>query len=172
MAAITRWSDRRRQRQSKQSLIRGIRSSAHISTYMRPNVSPSVQSEFRYYLERSGRQYFNFSQCVWLDSSIRMEFTPARTTALETLAVNILTLVIRERDCRAAIGTTSRRALFLMDEFCADCLLGAPVDAWELPRTSIKAWLGSHRGIGNASNGVFRGRKASHKRNSRDYSTR
>jgi len=64
-----------------------------------------------------------------------------QTIALETLAINLLTFMTRERDHRAAVGVTSQRAVVLSRAFCADCLLGAPAEAWELPRTSIRAWL-------------------------------
>ena len=69
--------------------------------------------DFCYFMDRSGRQHFNFVQRIWLDPAISMEFTTVQTTALETLAVNLLTLVTRERDCRTAVGITSQRALAL-----------------------------------------------------------
>lgn len=106
--------------------------------------------DFCYFMDRSGRQHFNFVQRIWLDPAISMEFTTVQTTALETLAVNLLTLVTRERDCRTAVGITSQRALALTPQFCAECLLGAPVEAWELPRASIKAWIESHRPLSRA----------------------
>jgi hypothetical protein len=111
------------------------------------------KGHFRYFMDRSGRQHFNFVQRIWLDPAISMEFTAVQTTALETLAVNLLTLVTRERDCRAAVGVTSQRALALTRKFCAECLLGAPVEAWELPRASIMAWIESHRPLRRARRG-------------------
>jgi hypothetical protein len=95
---------------------------------------PRRQRDFRYYVDRSGCQHFNFPQRIWLDPTIPMAVTPVQTLALETLAINLLT----------AVGVTSQRALVLSGAFCADCLLGAPVEAWELPRASIRAWLDSH----------------------------
>jgi hypothetical protein len=111
------------------------------------------KGDFRYFMDRSGRQHFNFVQRIWLDPAISMEFTTVQTTALETLAVNLLTLVTRERDCRTAVGITSQRALALTPQFCVECLLGAPVEAWELPRASIKAWIESHRPLNRARRG-------------------
>jgi len=105
----------------------------------------SPSGNFRYFVDRSGCQHFNFPQRIWLDPTIAMAVTPVQTIALETLAINLLTFLTRERDYRASIGVTSQRAIALAREFCADCLLGAPAEAWELPRASIKAWLESHR---------------------------
>jgi hypothetical protein len=103
--------------------------------------------EFRYFVDRRGCQHFNFRQSVWLDPAIQMACTPIQTTALETLAVNLLTLVIRGRDCRTPIGYTSQRVIDLVPHFCAECLLASPPNAWVLPRATIKAWVDSHRSI-------------------------
>jgi hypothetical protein len=103
------------------------------------------KSDFRYFVDRAGRQHFNFAQRIWLDPAIEMAFTRVQTLALETLALNLLTFMTRERDHRAAVGITSHRAVVLAPEFCADCLRSAPPEAWELPRAAIKAWLDSHR---------------------------
>jgi len=108
------------------------------------------RGDFRYFVDRNGCQHFNFPQRIWLDPTIAMAVTPVQTIALETLAINLLTFMTRERDYRAGVGVTSQRAIALAREFCADCLLGAPVEAWELPRASIKAWLESHRPAGSA----------------------
>lgn len=110
----------------------------------------SPRGDFRYFVDRSGCQHFNFPQRIWLDPTIAMAVTPVQTIALETLAVNLLTFITRERDYRAALGVTSQRAIALAREFCADCLLGAPAEAWELPRASIRAWLDSHRPAASA----------------------
>jgi hypothetical protein len=99
--------------------------------------------EFRFFIDRQGRQHFNFRQRVWLDASVQMAYTRVDTVALNTLAVNLLTLVTRKRDYRAAVGSTSRRVVLLAPSFSRECLLGAPDDAWALPKTAIKAWLGS-----------------------------
>lgn len=99
--------------------------------------------EFRYFVDRQGRQHFNFRQRVWLDASVQMAYTRVYSVALKTLAVNLLTLVTRKRDFQAAVGHTSRRVVLLAPSFIRDCLLGAPDGAWALPRTTIKAWLES-----------------------------
>jgi hypothetical protein len=106
------------------------------------------RGDFRYFVDRSGCQHFNFPQRIWLDPTIAMAVTPVQTIALETLAINLLSFMTRERDYRAAVGVTSQRAIALAREFCAECLLGAPAEAWELPRASIKAWLESHQPAG------------------------
>lgn len=99
--------------------------------------------EFRYFIDRQGRQHFNFRQRVWLDASVQMAYTPIYSIALKTLAVNLLTLVTRKRDYQAAVGHTSRRVVLLAPSFSRECLLGAPDEAWALPKTTIKAWLES-----------------------------
>src|SRR5208283_3432607 len=57
----------------------------------------AAEVEFRYCLDRRGTQHFNFEQRVWIERSVAMAFTPVRTTALETLAINLLTLAARPR---------------------------------------------------------------------------
>ena len=106
--------------------------------------------EFRYFMDRRGRQHFNFRQHVWLDPAIQMAHTPIQTVALDTLAINLLTFVIHGCDCQAAVGFTSRRAIELIPYFCADCLLTSPPNAWVLPRTAIRAWAHSYRFIGRS----------------------
>jgi hypothetical protein len=147
MVSRTRCSSRRRQNPAELRFIAKAASDVSYSILPRVKESSSIITDFRFFLDRNGIQHFNFTQRVWLNASIQMGFTPVPTTALETLALNILTMVTRERDVRTAIGTTSRRALVLMSYFCAECLLGAPVEAWELPRASIKAWIESHRAL-------------------------
>src|ERR1700728_2774215 len=99
--------------------------------------------EFRYFVDRQGRQHFNFRQRVWLDASVQMAYTRVDSVALKTLAVNLLTLVTRKRDFQVAVGHTSRRVVLLAPSFIRECLLGAPDEAWALPRTTIKACLES-----------------------------
>jgi hypothetical protein len=106
---------------------------------------PDEQDEFRFFVDRHGRQHFNFRQQIWLDSSVQMAFTRVYSTALKTLAVNLLTLVTEERDCRVAIGRTSRRVLSLAPVFSRQCLMGAPDAAWALPKSTIESWLQSQR---------------------------
>jgi len=70
-----------------------------------------------------------------------MAVTAVMTLALETLAVNVLTLVIRERDYPAAVGVTSRQVIRLAREFCAECLLTAGQNGWKIPRETVRSWL-------------------------------
>lgn len=98
-----------------------------------------------YYIDPNGRQHFNFVQQIWLDPLVPMAYTHVHSTALTTLAVNLLTFVLSERDYRAAIGTTCRRAVALAREFSEDCLLTAPDQAWVMPHSAIKAWINSRQ---------------------------
>jgi hypothetical protein len=116
----------------------------------RPKVL-QLNDDFRYFIDRQGRQHFNFRQRVWLDASVQMACTRGYSLALETLALNLLTMVTRTRDYRAAVGLTSRRAVLLAPSFSRECLLGAPDDAWALPKASIKAWVQSQRRIGTST---------------------
>jgi hypothetical protein len=104
---------------------------------------PIRDDEFRYFIDRQGRQHFNFRQRVWLDASVQMACTRVYSLALKTLAVNLLTMATRKRDYQAAVGFTSRRVVLLAPSFSRECLLSAPDEAWALPLASIKAWLGS-----------------------------
>jgi hypothetical protein len=99
--------------------------------------------EFRYFLDRQGRQHFNFRQRIWLDPSVQMAYTRVNSVALKTLAVNLLMLVTPKRDYQGAAGLTSRQAVLLAPSFIRDCLIGAPDEAWALPRTTIEAWAES-----------------------------
>jgi len=99
-----------------------------------------------YFVDAAGRQHFNFAQQIWLDASVQMAYGRVYTTALETLAVNLLSMATPERNHRTAIGVASRRAVSLARAFCEECLFGGPEDAWVLPRQTVKAWLASHRG--------------------------
>jgi len=107
-----------------------------------PNFS-QPNDDFRYFIDRRGRQHFNFRQRVWLDASVQMACTRGYSLALETLALNLLTMATRTRDCRVAVGLTSRRALLLAPSFSRECLLGAPDEAWVLPKATIRAWVQS-----------------------------
>jgi len=96
---------------------------------------------FRYYVDTAGRQHFNFVQQVWLRPQVEMAVTSVPTVALETLAVNLLTLVTRRRDCTVAVGMTSRTVMQLADSFCTECLLSAGANGWVMPRSAVRAWL-------------------------------
>lgn len=105
--------------------------------------APAVDEKFRYFVDSNGRQHFNFVQRVWLQPQVEMAVTPVPTVALETLAVNLLTEVTRERDYVAAVGATSRRVMQLASRFCDECLLSAHGNGWVIPRASVKSWLAS-----------------------------
>lgn len=102
-----------------------------------------TRSDFCYYLDTQGRQHFNFAQQIWLRPRVAMAVTPVMTIALETLAINLLTHLTRERDCPVAVGVTSRRVLKLARLFCKDCLLTARAEGWVMPRASLREWLSS-----------------------------
>lgn len=102
-----------------------------------------LDDEFRYFVDRQGRQHFNFRQRVWLDASVQMAYTRVYSVALKTLAVNLLMLVTPKRNYQAAVRLTSRQAMLLAPSFIRECLSGAPDAAWALPRTAIEAWLES-----------------------------
>ena len=105
----------------------------------------ATPQEFRYCLDRRGTQHFNFAQCVWIERSVAMAFTPVRTTALETLAINLLALAAQPQDARAPRGCNRTRLLPLARDFCEQCLLGAPQEGWVLPRPAIQAWMHARR---------------------------
>ena len=98
-------------------------------------------SRYCYYVDASGRQHFNFTQQIWLRVQVEMAMTPVMTVALETLAVNLLTQVARERDHLAVVGVTSKRVMRLARRFCMECLLTARADGWVMPRAALRDWL-------------------------------
>jgi len=63
------------------------------------------------------------------------------TSALLTLAVNLLTQVMRRRDRAVAVGCTSSTVLRLGPRFCRECLLTAHADGWVIPRASVLSWI-------------------------------
>jgi hypothetical protein len=105
---------------------------------------PPADQKFRYFVDANGRQHFNFVQHVWLQPQVEMAVTPVPTVALETLAVNLLTEVTRERDYVAVIGVTSRRVMQLASIFCDECLLTARGNGWVIPRASVRSWMAAH----------------------------
>jgi hypothetical protein len=98
-------------------------------------------STFCYYVDGRGAQHFNFIQQIWLHPQVEMAVTAIMTVALETLAVNLLTQVTRERDFLAPVGITSRRVMQLAPRFCEECLMTAQRDGWKIPRATVKSWL-------------------------------
>jgi hypothetical protein len=103
----------------------------------------SASGDFFFYEDSQGRQHFNFAQRIWLSPSVPMALTPVMTLELQTLAINLLTPLTRERDYRAAVGVTSKRVMRLADRFCAECLLTTDAAALLMPRSAIRAWLAS-----------------------------
>jgi hypothetical protein len=118
---------------------------AGIRRILNPAPPRLARDEFRYFIDSLGQQHFNFRQQVWLNVSVEMAFTHVYSTALNTLAVNLLTIATRKRDYPAAVGRTSRGAISLAPAFCRECLLSAPPHAWALPISTIRAWLKTNR---------------------------
>jgi hypothetical protein len=96
-------------------------------------------------MDRRGKQHFNFKQEIWIEATVQMAHANVYSTALKTLAVNLLTLTINKRDYRVVVGITSRTAISLAPSFCRQCLMGAPGKAWALPKATIEDWLESKR---------------------------
>jgi hypothetical protein len=88
-----------------------------------------------------GTPRFNFPQTVWLCPDIRMDWSVRLTPAVRTLAVNILTLWIPERDFDASFGSTTRRAVAAAAPFAQAFLLMMPGNGGFLPRDLIKEWI-------------------------------
>jgi hypothetical protein len=129
----------RSRKESRPNQIEGGR-----STRRQEQLKPCLRDyEFRYFIDRQGRQHFNFRQRVWLDASVQMAYTRVYSVALKTLAVNLLMMVMAKRDYHAATRLTPRQAGLLAPSFVRECLSGAPDEAWALPRTTIEAWLES-----------------------------
>jgi hypothetical protein len=117
---------------------------AGVNSAWRSERAAAVDRKFRYFVDATGRQHFNFVQQIWLRPQVEMAVTPVMTVALETLAVNLLSEVTRRRDCAAAVGLTSRRVIQLAPRFCQECLLTAQANGWVIPRASVRSWLAAH----------------------------
>lgn len=96
---------------------------------------------FCFYVDRAGRQHFNFAQQVWLQPGVDMAVTGVVTVALETLALNVLAHVMRECDLATALGIAPCRAARLTRQFCLECLLTAGQSGWKIPRETVRSWL-------------------------------
>ena len=107
----------------------------------------SARGDVCFYVDSQGYQHFSFPQRVWLYPSVPMAVTPGMSMELETLAINLLTPLTRQRDYRAAVGVTSKRVRRLASRFCAECLLTAQSQAWVIQRSTISAWLASRTRI-------------------------
>jgi hypothetical protein len=92
-------------------------------------------------VDGDGADHFNFPQSVWLYPNVPMRATPRYSRAAEVLAVNILSLVLEERDFRAAQGRTSARAVRLAQAFYDECLAELPTGGWCIPLETIHAWV-------------------------------
>jgi hypothetical protein len=92
--------------------------------------------EYRFFLDQRGRQHFDFEQTIWLDNTVGMAFTRVYSTALKTLAANLLAL---------ALHKSPRAAIELAPAFSRECLMGAPDQAWVLPKSTIEAWFESRQ---------------------------
>ena len=68
----------------------------------------SVRGDVCFYVGSQGRQHFNFPQRIWPYPSVPMAVTPVMSIKLETLAINLLTPLTRQCDCRAAVGVTEK----------------------------------------------------------------
>jgi len=97
--------------------------------------------DFRCYRDRDGRQHFNFAQRLWLQPAVRMACTRTSSTAVITLALNVLALAMPAT--RLVSAGRTRRALLLARAFSEDCLLSAPDSGWVIPRSAVTAWLQS-----------------------------
>lgn len=111
----------------------------------------SARGDVWFYVDSQGYQHFSFPQRVWLYPSVPMAVTPGMSMELETLAINLLTPLTRQRDYRAAVGVTSKRVRSLASRFCAECLLTAQSQAWVIQRSTISAWLASRTRIQGCS---------------------
>lgn len=111
----------------------------------KPNKGPSRCSVEKHgakgCVDSNGADCFNFPQTVWLYPGIPMRATPHYSRAAEVLAVNILSLVLDERDYRAAQGRTSSRAVKLARTFWDDCLAELPSGPWCIPLETIRDWI-------------------------------
>jgi hypothetical protein len=104
---------------------------------------PNASGDFRYYVDTLGFQHFNFQQRIWRNPLVQMAVTPVMTTALETLALNLLTYITCESGNSIRVGRTSKRLVRLAKRFCAECLLTASPEGWVIPRSTIEEWLQS-----------------------------
>jgi hypothetical protein len=99
-------------------------------------------AELRFRLDPLGRQHFNFPQRIWLRPAVPMACTRTRSTALLTLAANLLSLSL-PRQATGQSQPAERLAVALARRFSEECLLGAPAVGWVMPREAISAWVQS-----------------------------
>lgn len=70
-----------------------------------------------------------------------MRATRSLTRAAEVLAMNILSLVLADREWDELEGKQSGRALQLARSFYQDCLSELPNDGWCIPLETVREWL-------------------------------
>jgi hypothetical protein len=114
------------------------------------------RGDFRYYLDASGCQHFNFQQTMWRKPSVQMAVTPVMTIALETLALNLLTHVTDGCGDRGRLRVASKGLLRLARRFSTECLLTACPEGWVIPRSTIEEWLASNWPSGRPATVGFR----------------
>ena len=131
-------------KRGKRGRLRGVACRVGTHPARRGDLELGTGKYFCYYVDANGRQHFNFIQQIWLRPQVEMAVTSIMTVALETLAVNLLTQVTRDRNFPAAVGITSRRVMQLSHLFCEECLLSAHSDGWVMPRASVKSWFIAH----------------------------
>jgi hypothetical protein len=106
------------------------------------------------WVDRDGTDRFNFPQTIWIHPEVAMRATAQLTRASEALALNILSLVLAERDWEALNGKTSARAVRLARSFHRDCLLELPSEGWCIPLQTIREWL--HTALGKSGSLVLK----------------
>lgn len=103
------------------------------------------------WVDSDGIDRFNFPQTVWPYPEVQMRATRSLTRAAEVLAINILSLVLAERDWDELEGKHSERALRLARLFYRDCLSELPNDGWCIPLDTLREWLVTTRRDARAS---------------------
>lgn len=93
------------------------------------------------WIDGDGVDRFNFPQTVWLYPRVQMRATRSLTRAAEALAINILSLVLADRDWEELEGKQSERASRLARSFYEDCLSELPNDGWCIPLDTVREWL-------------------------------
>jgi len=93
------------------------------------------------YVDSDGVDRFNFRQTIWPYPTVRMRATPRFTRAAEVLSVNLLCLVLTQRDSQAFYSRRSRSAVRLARNFYEDCLSELPTEGWRIPLDTIREWL-------------------------------
>lgn len=110
-----------------------------------PRSADAMRNAFRFRLDRDGLQHFNFKQYLWLNESVRMGFTQAPSTALTTLALNMLFLAATTGSSGSLRSRGQRRRQHsLARQFAHECLLTAPPMGWIIPREVVLAWVRAH----------------------------